>query len=126
MKLEFLQTNKRLVYSTQEFLEDKTINDYNVENDPVLTFEKYDLKNAMQIFVQNIYNKTFAIDVYPYETIYNVKEKVESIEGTPPDKQRLVISRKLLHDEHKISYYNIGNQSTITILYRLLGRMLIY
>ena len=48
------------------------------------------------------------------------------IEGTPPDKQRLVINRKLLHDKHTISYYNIGKKSSIYLLYRLLSGMLVY
>ena len=117
---------QRLIYSNLEFLEDgKTLHDYNVINDPVVSSEKYDLGNTMQILVKDLYGNTFSIDVYPYDTIYHVKEKIKLIDGIPPEKQRLVISRKLLYDEHAISY-NIGKQSPIYLLYRLLGGDCVY
>ena len=97
-----------------------------VSNYPDVNFEKYDMEFPMQISVKNIYDKTFEIHVFPYEKIYNMKERIWSIDGTPPDKQRLVISRKLLRDEHTISYYNIGKKSPIYLLYRLLGGMNLY
>ena len=98
-----LPNQQRLIHFDHEFLEDgKTLHDYGIIKN-VVSSEKYDMENKMKILVKNIYDKTFPIDVFPYETIYNVKEKIKSIEGTHPDKQRLVISRKFLLDEHPIS-----------------------
>ena len=121
-KLGIPRNQQRLIHPDQEFLEDgKSLNDYNIGTQHGLRFERYDLRDKLLIFVKNVYGTRFSVEVYPHETIYDVKKKITVIEGTLPNKQRLAISRKCpdMEDEHSISYYNIGNESTIRFFNRL-------
>jgi ubiquitin C len=78
----------------------------------------------MQIFIRTLnrsINKTFVINILNNESVQVLKKKIEYIEGTPINEQRLVFSCYQLDDTKTLDEYNIQKESTITLLSKLKG-----
>jgi len=77
------------------------------------SFFSMHLAIGMQIFVQTPTGKTIVLDVRSEDTIEDVKARIESKEGIPPDDQQLVFGERYLDDAETLSYYNIKKDATV-------------
>ncbi|CAB0008914.1 unnamed protein product [Nesidiocoris tenuis] len=75
----------------------------------------------MLIRVMTYSGKTVDIDIDPDDTIFRIKERVEVLEGIPPQQQRLIFCGKQLNDEKTILEANIIGGSTLHLVLALRG-----
>jgi len=76
-----------------------------------------------QIFLKTLTGSTVTLRVEESETIGNCKEKIQHLEGIPPDQQRLIFAGVSLESERTFSEYGIKRASTLHLVLGLRGGM---
>ena len=72
------------------------------------------------------HNGQFNLDVKPNDTIGEVKTKIQGQEGIPTAQQQLSFGGKQLEDYRSLSNYNIANGSTVQLVFRLRGGLVLF
>ena len=75
----------------------------------------------VQIFVKNLKGKNIIITVELGEDVLDLKKKIETREGIPPEVQRLIVGGKQLQDGNTLRKYKIKKDSHVHMVMRGTG-----
>jgi ubiquitin C len=113
---------QRLIFNGKQLEDDKTVNDYNIEDMANIHLVLRLRGGAMrQIFVKTLQGNSITLDVSQDDTIQSVKEKIQEKQGIPIEQQRLIFNGKQLEDDKTVNDYNIEDMANIHLVLRLRG-----
>ena len=68
------------------------------------------------IFIKLPNEGTIELKTETSDTVKNIKERIQIIQGIPSDEQTLMLSTKVLQDEDTLSDYDIKSGLTINLV----------
>lgn len=73
----------------------------------------------MHLFVKSISGRVIKVDINDTDTIIDIKEAIQSIDGISPAQQRLMFNGMMLRDTQTLSEVAIADGNTIHMVLNL-------
>ncbi|XP_071686813.1 uncharacterized protein [Rutidosis leptorrhynchoides] len=116
---------QRLIYNDMLLDDNGTLADFHIKKDFTLTLVRSG--GWIKIFVKTLSSgKTISERVKPSYTVGKVKEKIESSVSIPPNEQILMFKDMVLEDSCTLADFDIGRDSTLTLIQKSDGKMQIF
>mmetsp|Transcript_6838 Transcript_6838/g.14829 ORF Transcript_6838/g.14829 Transcript_6838/m.14829 type:complete len:427 (+) Transcript_6838:47-1327(+) len=112
---------QRVIYEGVQLEDSHSLSHYNIHNESTLLLVLG--RSAMEISVRTLTGKIIPLEVDPYDSIDNVKLKIQDKEGIPTDQQRLIYAGVQFEDHRTLSSYNVHSGSVIHLMLKLRGGM---
>ncbi|KAL7561426.1 hypothetical protein ACA910_009283 [Epithemia clementina (nom. ined.)] len=96
---------------------------YLCHDKPIMVrFDAFTKTDKISLYVKTLTGKTITLPLFPlYTRIDDVKLAIQSLEGLPPDQQRLIWAGKQLEDALTLEQYRIEKGCTLHLILRLRG-----
>ena len=112
--------NQKLVYNNIELEDNKSLKEYNINNEEIIDI-MYKSDKKFQIIIKTLFNKIIKINADFFDTIKDIKDTIYKNEGVPQSEQMLMFGGRQLEDERTLADYGIGAESTLCLVLRLKG-----
>ena len=108
--------HQELMYNDQLMELGHRINEYGVTDGARITVNLRDYETM--VFIKTLTGRTIVVMVGPYDTVAQVKQKIERQEEIPASHQRLIFVGEQLHDHHRLLDYRIEHESAVHLVLR--------
>ncbi|KAL4605105.1 hypothetical protein ACB092_09G004600 [Castanea dentata] len=110
---------QRLFLDSKQLEKHRTLADYNIQQESTLyhvSFPFIKKASTMQIFVKTLTGEIITLEVAEFDTIYDVKAKIQNKEGAPPEQRRLFLAGIRLKDGRTLASYSIRRESMLYLV----------
>jgi len=106
--------HQQLFFKDKKLDNDNTVSFYNIKNEDTLNLSLLD-DNEKVLLIKLSNNKSICVKVKSCDIIKIIKYKIQDKESIPIHRQTLVFNDNYLKDYNTIAYYNIQNNSELSL-----------